>query len=84
MRKFLLLTLVQTQIPLSSRFVLTLQNVVSPDEKAKAMLVPQGHKDAEKPLILHDGSTLKHSSVRLILRHAGIAGSQLLTQDINM
>lgn len=68
---------------LSSRSVLPLKNVGANDEKYKARLVAEVHTDTEKPDIIHDITTLKHSSLRIIVCLAGITGYKLRTQDIN-
>lgn len=68
---------------LSSRFVLTLENVGIQNEQHKESLVAQGHTDKEKPIIVHDSTTLKYWSLRIILSFAGITQYTLWSQDIN-
>lgn len=46
---------------LGGRFILSLKNCDTPDEKAKVRYVAQGFDDHEKPYMVHDTSTLRIS-----------------------
>lgn len=67
---------------LGGRFVLTLKNFGTKEEKAKARYVAQGHKDREKAFMVHDLSTLHQSSIRLILSVAAIYGFNIFSHDV--
>lgn len=68
---------------LTSCFVLTLKNVGSSDERAKARSAAQRHRDPEKSLGVYDNTTCKNFSFGLILSCATITGYALWTHDID-
>lgn len=68
---------------LSSRFVLTLKNVDAQNDQHKPRLVAQRQTNMENPIIFHDSTTLKHSSLRIILSFASITTYTLWSQDIS-
>lgn len=57
---------------LGGRFVFTLKNYRTPEEMAKARYVAQGFGDKEKRKMVHDTSTIRPSSIRIILSLAAI------------
>lgn len=67
---------------LGGHFVLTLKSFGVPDEKAKARYVAQGYDDDDKPYIVHDSSTLRSMSIRLILSIAVLLSFRLLSHDV--
>lgn len=68
---------------LNSRFVLELKSLVTKNEKLKAKVVTQGHPDWNKSYVIHDSTTLKHSSLQVILPYAAVTGFALWTQDVD-
>lgn len=68
---------------LGGRFVLAVKNIGTKDEKAKARYIAQGHKDKDKPYMVHDTSTLRASSVRVILSVAAVKGFRIFSHDVN-
>lgn len=57
---------------LRGRFVLNLKKVGSVDEKAKACYVVQGNCDKEKREMVHNVTSLRQSSTRLIISVASV------------
>lgn len=68
---------------LGGRFVLSVNNFESANEKAKARYISHGHKDRDKPDMVHDSATLNASSVRLILSVASVKGFDIFSHDVN-
>ena len=68
---------------LNGRFVLSIKNVGSKDELYKARFVVQGHKDSEKMYLIHNASTLKQSSTRLIASIASTFSFRIFSHDIS-
>lgn len=64
------------------RFVLTLKNVDTPDEKAKEKYIVQGCSDGDKPYVVHDTSTPRASSIRLILFVSAVMRFRLFFHDV--
>lgn len=52
-------------------------------ERLKARFVLGGHRDREKKSLIHNSTTLKHQSVRLILALASVFGFDLWSSDVN-
>lgn len=67
---------------LGGRFVLTLKNTDTPNEKPKARYVAQGHRDKEKFHLVHDITTLRQSSIRLIMSLATIKQFDIFSHDV--
>ena len=67
---------------LSGRFVLTLKNFGSADELAKARYVAQGNRDREKSRMVHNITTLRQSSTRIIVSVSAIKGFRLFSHDV--
>jgi Reverse transcriptase (RNA-dependent DNA polymerase) len=67
---------------LNGRFVLTIKNANSDDEICKARYVVQGHKDREKSLLVHNSTTVRQSSTRLIMTLAATFGFRIWSQDV--
>lgn len=57
---------------LGGRFVLSLKNFGMPNEMAKVRFVTQGYYDKDKPFTVHEISTLRSSSIQLIISSASI------------
>lgn len=66
----------------SGRFLLTLKNVDTPDETPKVRYVAQGYSDVHKQFIAHDLTTLRPTSIRLILAIAATKNLRLFTHDV--
>lgn len=64
-------------------YVQNLKHAASDKERAKAQLLPPGHKDVEKRINIYDSLTLKHSALRMISNFGGIARFKLPSQDID-
>ena len=67
---------------LGGRFVFAIKEKGTAKEKLKAQFVVQGHTDAEKNLLIHNTTTLRQSSVRLLIAIAAICGFRLWSQDV--
>ena len=67
---------------LSGRFVLTLKNLGSADEKPKARYVSQGNCDREKAHMVHNITTLRQISTRIIVSVSVIKGFRLFSHDV--
>ena len=67
---------------LGGRFVLSIKDHGTPQEKLKARYVVQGHTDADKNVLVHNTTTLRQASVRLVVSIAAILGYRLWSQDI--
>lgn len=68
---------------LGGRFVLALKNCGTLEEKPKARYIAQGHRDKDKPYMVHDTATLRSSSVRLLLSIAAVKGFRVFSHDVN-
>ena len=68
---------------LGGRFVLAIKEKGTEDEKYKAHFVVQGHTDTEKNILVHNTTTLKQSSVRMLVAIAAIFGFKLWSQDVS-
>ena len=64
------------------RFVLAIKNVGTNEEILKARFVLDGHKDKEKRSIVHNATTLKQSSIRILLALAAIFKFDIWSTDI--
>ena len=67
---------------LGGRFVLGIKNPGTEKEIYKARFVVQGHTDAEKGLLIHNSTTLKQSSIRLLIAIAAMFGFRIWAQDV--
>lgn len=67
---------------LGGRFVLTLKNFSTPNEKAEARFVAHGYCDQVKNEIIHDSSTIRPSSIRIILSTAANLSFNLFSHDV--
>ena len=65
-----------------SRFVLAIKNGENNKEVHKARFVLGGHRDKEKRTIVHNSTTLKQSSIRILLAMASIFGFKIWSTDI--
>ena len=68
---------------LGGRFVLAIKQPNIPTEVAKARYVAQGCGDREKPFIVHNLSTLRQSSTKVILSTSAVFGWRFLSHDVN-
>ena len=67
---------------LGGRFVLTLKNSGLQTERAKARFVAQGHRDLDKEYMVHNLTTLRQSSIRLILSITAVKKFRLFSHDV--
>jgi hypothetical protein len=67
---------------LPARFVLAIKNGGTDQEILKARFVLGGHKDRDKMNLVHNATTLKQSSVRLLLALSAVLGFELWTMDV--
>lgn len=68
---------------MGGRFVLTLKNVGTPEETAKARCIAQGYSDREKPYLIHDVSALRPASIRLISSLAATLRMHIFLHDVS-
>ena len=66
-----------------SRFVFTIKRNEDGKEILKARFVLGGHRDREKNFQVHNSTTLKSSSIRLLIALAAIFGFAVWTIDVN-
>lgn len=62
---------------LGGRFVLAIKDPNTKEERYKARLVVQGHRDRHKPYLVHASPNLKQDTVRMIISLASIMGFEL-------
>lgn len=67
---------------LGGRFIFSLKNYGTPSEMAKVRFVAQGYRDKDKPFMVHDASSLRASSIRIILAVAACLGFRLFSHDV--
>ena len=67
---------------LGGRFVCTIKNKGSDKEKAKARYVAQGHRDKEKPYIVHNITTLRQSSVKIVVSTSAVMNFRIFSHDV--
>lgn len=67
---------------LGGRFVLALKNAGTENEKPKARFVAQGFADKEKDYLIHNVTSLRQSSVRVILSFGVNMGYRVYTHDV--
>lgn len=68
---------------LGGRFVLSIKNKDTNEEKFKARFVVQGHTDREKNILVHSSTNLRQSSIRTITALAAIFGLRVWSQDVS-
>lgn len=78
----------RSQIPrgskiLGSRFILSFKNSDTPNPRYKARLVAQGHRDADKPYMVHDSTTIRALSLGIILAIVAHFGFRLSSKDVD-
>lgn len=64
------------------RFFLTLKSAGMPGQKSKARYVAQGHRDQDKRHMVHNTTSLRQISTRIILSVAVIKGFCLFCHDV--
>ena len=67
---------------LGSRFVCTLKKKGTDGEKPKARYVAQGHRDKEKPYIVHNITTLMQSSVKIVVSTSAVMNFRTFSHDV--
>ena len=64
------------------RFVLAVKNPGTDKEVYKARFVVRGHTDSEKDMLIHNSTTLRQASVRLLIALAAMFGFRIWAQDV--
>lgn len=64
-------------------FVLILKNVGTSGEAEKARFTAQGYSNQEKSYLVHDVSTLRPASIRLVLPLAASLGTRIFLHDVS-
>lgn len=67
---------------LGGRFALTLKIFGTTNELPKARYVAQGHRDLDKQFMVHNITTLRQSSTRIIVSVAAIKNFRLFSHDV--
>ena len=67
---------------LGGRFVLAYKNHGSAKETLKARYVAQGHNEKDKGFVVHNVTTLRASSARLVVSAAAIKGFRIYSDDV--
>jgi Reverse transcriptase (RNA-dependent DNA polymerase) len=67
---------------LNGRYVITIKDIGTEREFHKARYVVQGHRDKEKTSIVHQNTTAKQKSTRILPGLAAIFGFLLCTHDV--
>ena len=67
---------------LGGRFVLALKNVGTENEQDKARFVAQGFADKEKDFLIHNVTSVRQSSVRVLLSFAANKGYRMYSHDV--
>jgi len=67
---------------MGARFVLTIKDEGTENERWKARLVVQGFNDNMKSCIVHDIPILRHFSVKIIVAVAALMGFRLFSTDV--
>lgn len=67
---------------IKGRFVFTLKEFNTPEEQAKARYVAQGQLDKAKAFVVHNSSTLRQRSTRIILSTSVNHGFRIFFHDI--
>jgi hypothetical protein len=62
--------------------VLTIKNIGTDEEVHKARYVVQGHKDRDKKFLVHNSTTVRQSSTRLLVSLAATLGFRIWSQDV--
>jgi hypothetical protein len=67
---------------MGGRFALTIKDSVTSKEIYKARYVVQGFRDKKKTSLVHDASTSKQQSTKLLIGLAAIFGHQIFSTDV--
>eukprot|EP00170_Pyropia_yezoensis_P002201 contig_9242_g2205 len=68
---------------LGGRFVHALKHVGTPKEKGKSRYVVQGNRDKAKPFVVHNLSTQRQRSTKIIVSTSAVLGFRIFSDDIN-
>jgi len=68
---------------ISGSFVITIKDVETDNPRFKARFVAHGNKDSEKHQLVHSTTTVRPSSVRLLIALAAILGFDIWSEDIS-
>lgn len=67
---------------MGGRFVLTLKNYQTPNESAKVRYVAQGYNDRDRPFLVHDATSIRVSSIRILQSAAKVLGFRIFSHDV--
>jgi Reverse transcriptase (RNA-dependent DNA polymerase) len=67
---------------LNGRYVITIKDIGTERELYKARFVVQGHRDKQKTSMVHQNTTAKQQSTRLLTGLAAIFGFRICTHDV--
>lgn len=67
---------------LGGRLVYTFKHVGSPKEQPKARYAAQGHQDRDKYFLVHNLSTLRQRSTKVVVPTRALRGFRLLSHDV--
>lgn len=67
---------------MNGRFVMAIKDIETDKPFYKARFVVQGHRDREKDNLVHNSTTVRHSSIRTMVAMAALFGFRIWTQDV--
>lgn len=68
---------------IKGRFVNALKHAGTAKEKAKGRFVAQGHKDKDKPFVVHNNPTLRQRSTKIIVSASAVLTFRVFSHDVN-
>lgn len=66
---------------LNCRLVLSIKGCETETTRNKALIVSQGHRDSDKASIVHSGTNILYSSIKLISPVTAIKGFHICSHD---
>eukprot|EP00170_Pyropia_yezoensis_P002751 contig_11549_g2756 len=68
---------------MGGRFPHALKHVGTPKEKGQSPYVVQGNRDKAKPFVVHNLSTLRQRSTKIIVSTSAVLGFRIFSRDVN-
>lgn len=68
---------------IKGRFVNKLKHAGTPGEMPKGRFVAQGHKDKDKPFVVHNTPTLRQRSTKVIVPTSAVLDFRVFSPDVN-
>lgn len=68
---------------ITGSFVITIKDVETDSPIFKARFVAHGNRDRDKDTLLHDSTTVRNSSVRMLIVLAEVMGFNVWTEDVS-